>query len=193
MDSIRRYEIPLLAAFYIILLIQLIFHPTPEVLLALIIIYGILISSYVHQVKRILISMALIVSTSSIISVYVSVKNIDPNFWFNIVSKLNLGLISILVFIEANRLKASISEMSYSLTLALSLMILLSLFSPRLILGSFETSWLNYIIFMLSFHIYINERKHDRETLTNQLKVVLIIYSIPIIVGIKITLANTGL
>jgi len=181
MMRIRRYEIPLLIIFYAFLAAQFTFKPTLELLIVPILAYGALIWGYVAETQKKSISVALVLSTSILISVYLTAKGFEARIWFNIVGKLSFGLIAILLFVEANKLKNSLSEISYSMTLGLSFVQIVAVFSPRLIFNSFETTWLNYIIFMLAAHVYIAERQSGQPTLTNQLKVILIIKSVSIL------------
>lgn len=71
MKPLRQYEIPLLVIFYTVILVQLIFKPTVELLVIPIIIFGLLIWGYLHEVKKKSISIALILSIAFIIFLYV--------------------------------------------------------------------------------------------------------------------------
>lgn len=188
--SIGKYEIPLLATFYAFLLVQVVFKPTVELLLVPIVLYGLLMWGYVEEAKKTAISIALVLSTSFLISVYLTAKGFEARIWFNIIGKLSFGLIAILLFVEANKLKSGLSEISYSLLLALAFILIVSVFSPRIIFYNFERAWLKYISFMLAAHVFIAERESARPTLNNQLKVVLIIQSLAILADIKEVLST---
>ena len=170
---IKKYETILILLFLASIFTQLFFKLGTELLLIAVIIYGLLIVQYIHEAKNLLVSIALALSASPIIFVYLSSVGSDYAIDFKLFGTLNYLYIAVVLVVLARKDKLDIAKSTYWLIVFLVFCILMIYISPIFNIWIAEFSILNYPVLVMSIYILVATKDTEFYGLRNLVKVIM--------------------